>query len=188
MDDSNDVPSDEHWLTVGQAARISQVDPSTIRRWADRGQIRARSTPGGTRQIAQSSLREGFDRETASKSTAASRSEHVGVDPYSAIVHLSEQSSTWTHWHPDRLSPKRLEQLRLASDILTEAIADVAYAVEQELVKRDADEEPDGIFPPIRTTNTNHDGSGAPTPGHGIIDDTPEYLLANNPSDRPAQA
>lgn len=53
------VPSPEaaeRWLTLGQACRLLGVDESTLRRWADAGQVRTFRTPGGHRRFAQSDL------------------------------------------------------------------------------------------------------------------------------------
>ena len=44
------------WLTLGNASRILGVDESTLRRWADAGQIRAFRTPGGHRRFAEAEV------------------------------------------------------------------------------------------------------------------------------------
>lgn len=49
-------PSDR-WLTLGKACRLLSVDESTLRRWADSGQIRTFRTPGGHRRFAESEVR-----------------------------------------------------------------------------------------------------------------------------------
>jgi len=46
------------WLTLGQACRILNVDESTLRRWADAGQVRTFRTPGGHRRFAEGDVRE----------------------------------------------------------------------------------------------------------------------------------
>ncbi len=43
----------DRWLTLGQACRILNVDESTLRRWADAGQVRTFRTPGGHRRFAE---------------------------------------------------------------------------------------------------------------------------------------
>lgn len=43
----------ERWLTLGQACRVLNVDESTLRRWADAGQVRTFRTPGGHRRFAE---------------------------------------------------------------------------------------------------------------------------------------
>jgi excisionase family DNA binding protein len=51
---NGDAP--ERWLTLGQACRLLGVDESTLRRWADAGQIRTFRTPGGHRRFSESDL------------------------------------------------------------------------------------------------------------------------------------
>ena len=46
-----------HWLTLGQASRLLGVHPTTLRQWADSGQVRAFRTPGGHRRFAEEDLR-----------------------------------------------------------------------------------------------------------------------------------
>jgi excisionase family DNA binding protein len=44
------------WLTLGNASRLLGVDESTLRRWADAGQVRAFRTPGGHRRFAEADV------------------------------------------------------------------------------------------------------------------------------------
>lgn len=59
---SNNVPGaaleNGRWLTLGQACRLLNVDESTLRRWADAGQVRTFRTPGGHRRFAEVDVRE----------------------------------------------------------------------------------------------------------------------------------
>ncbi|MDE3095202.1 MAG: helix-turn-helix domain-containing protein [Chloroflexota bacterium] len=50
--------ADGRWLTLGQACRVLNVDESTLRRWADAGQVRTFRTPGGHRRFAEGDVRE----------------------------------------------------------------------------------------------------------------------------------
>jgi excisionase family DNA binding protein len=139
---------DDAWIGVGEAARLAGVDPSTIRRWADRGHVRARVTPGGTRQISRTSLRSGYQRETAARRTSASQSERPagGPDPVgehappeAVVPFLAAASTDWTRWTPRHLSRRRLEQLQAAIPDLRDALDDIAGAVDVELDNRDVD-------------------------------------------------
>ena len=47
----------DHWLTLGQACKLLNVDESTLRRWADAGQVRTFRTPGGHRRFAETDVR-----------------------------------------------------------------------------------------------------------------------------------
>lgn len=46
----------EEWLPLGQAAEQLSVHPTTLRRWADNGEIPVMLTPGGHRRFASSDL------------------------------------------------------------------------------------------------------------------------------------
>ena len=48
----------DRWLTLGQACRMLGVDESTLRRWADNGQVRAFRTLGGHRRFAEPDIRD----------------------------------------------------------------------------------------------------------------------------------
>src|SRR3989337_6920 len=50
-------PEQHRWLTLGQACRLLGVDESTLRRWADSGQVHAFRTLGGHRRFAESDVR-----------------------------------------------------------------------------------------------------------------------------------
>jgi excisionase family DNA binding protein len=51
-------PEQDRWLTLGQACKLLNVDESTLRRWADAGQVRTFRTPGGHRRFAEGDVRE----------------------------------------------------------------------------------------------------------------------------------
>ncbi|MHB8574804.1 MAG: MerR family transcriptional regulator [Dehalococcoidia bacterium] len=44
------------WMTLAQACRLLGVNESTLRRWADAGQVRTFRTPGGHRRFSQADL------------------------------------------------------------------------------------------------------------------------------------
>jgi excisionase family DNA binding protein len=46
-----------HWLTLTEAAEALRVHPTTLRRWADSGQVPVFLTPGGHRRFAASDVR-----------------------------------------------------------------------------------------------------------------------------------
>lgn len=52
-----DSPSRPVWLTLGAASELMGVSESTIRRWADAGEIRSYRTSGGHRRILEEDLR-----------------------------------------------------------------------------------------------------------------------------------
>ncbi|MGI8926108.1 MAG: helix-turn-helix domain-containing protein [Tepidiformaceae bacterium] len=54
---SDGRPPGETWLTLGAARELLGVSESTIRRWADAGDVRSYKTPGGHRRVAEGDLR-----------------------------------------------------------------------------------------------------------------------------------
>jgi excisionase family DNA binding protein len=44
------------WITIAQASKLLSVNESTLRRWANAGQVRTFRTPGGHRRFAQTDL------------------------------------------------------------------------------------------------------------------------------------
>lgn len=60
MDDAGSRPpasNDGSWITLARARRILGVNESTLRRWADSGQISSYRTPGGHRRFSESDIR-----------------------------------------------------------------------------------------------------------------------------------
>ncbi len=60
----SDPAAPPRWLSLGPASRLVGVDPDTLRRWADDGQVEAYATPGGHRR---------FDRRTLERLTSTRR-------------------------------------------------------------------------------------------------------------------
>ncbi|MEE8421350.1 MAG: helix-turn-helix domain-containing protein [Dehalococcoidia bacterium] len=55
--DSDSAPAVEtRWVNLGRACEILGVNESTVRRWADAGQVRCFRTPGGHRRFAEADL------------------------------------------------------------------------------------------------------------------------------------
>ena len=51
------VPKDSpRWLTLGEAARLLGVHPTTLRRWSDQGEVPYLRTPGGHRRFLREDL------------------------------------------------------------------------------------------------------------------------------------
>lgn len=51
-----ELSNDETWLTLSEAAELLDVHPTTIRRWANNGDLPALVTPGGHRRFAATDL------------------------------------------------------------------------------------------------------------------------------------
>src|SRR6187402_2125311 len=69
------------WLSLGPAARLVGVDPDTLRRWADAGQVDVFTTPGGHRR---------FDRQALERMRDARRPH---VRPLSSLGATPERMS-----------------------------------------------------------------------------------------------
>lgn len=122
----------ERWLSVREAARRASVDPRTIRRWADIGQIRARRTPGGHRQISLSGLADAYGAR--SKGTPSP----VSVDPPTAVPQWTAQAALWHLWTPPRrMSDDELTELRLDVEACDRALQDLRAVIAEELRRRD---------------------------------------------------
>ena len=65
------------WLSLGPAARLVGVDPDTLRRWADAGQIDVFTTPGGHRRFDRRSL----ERVCASRHSRTQPLASLGATP-----------------------------------------------------------------------------------------------------------
>ena len=48
--------AEARWITLGQACQLLGVNESTLRRWADAGQVRSFRTPGGHRRFSEEDL------------------------------------------------------------------------------------------------------------------------------------
>jgi excisionase family DNA binding protein len=73
--------ADAPWLSVGAASRRLGVDPDTLRRWAETGQVEAFTTPGGHRRFSRASL-----ERLASRRASPRRSSAVDLSGSSARI------------------------------------------------------------------------------------------------------
>lgn len=51
-------PQRDRWITLGAASQLLGVSESTVRRWADSGEIRSYRTSGGHRRVLEADLRQ----------------------------------------------------------------------------------------------------------------------------------
>lgn len=56
LDMSDPKEESSHWLSLGEASRLLDVHPGTLRNWADRGHIPFFRTPGGHRRFSKADL------------------------------------------------------------------------------------------------------------------------------------
>ena len=79
------------WLSLGPASRLLNIDPDTLRRWADEGRVEAWTTPGGHRRFDRRALerlatdrRRGIGRPLASMGASPERLNRVYRRHYAA--------------------------------------------------------------------------------------------------------
>jgi len=123
----------DQWLSVREAARRAAVDPRTIRRWADTGQIRGRRTPGGHRQISLNGLGTAYSSAGRRPATEA-----IDLDPVVEIPRWAAQAAFWALWQPTRRqSDDELAELRIDIDACRRALTAIEIAITGELRRRD---------------------------------------------------
>jgi excisionase family DNA binding protein len=86
----------DRWLTLGQACRLLNVDESTLRRWADAGQVRTFRTPGGHRRFAEVDIR-GIVNGRGKKQPYTSEVEEVATRRIRRQVHNRTNADWYTH-------------------------------------------------------------------------------------------
>ncbi len=75
-----DEPQAQPWLSLGRASRMLGVSHSTVRRWADAGEIRSYRTSGGHRRILEEDVRQFMAQHTqAAGSTDTDRISELAV-------------------------------------------------------------------------------------------------------------
>ncbi len=123
----------DRWVPVREAARLANVDPRTIRRWADSGRIPARVTPGGHRQISVSGLGASYSPAKRDRNI-----DPVAVDPDVAVPQWVATSLIWHTWRPPRrLSEDEIALLRMDVRRLSSALEDLTESLTDELQDRD---------------------------------------------------
>lgn len=120
-----DLPVEETWLPLKQAAERLSVHPTTLRRWADSGAIRVMVTPGGHRRFAESELvrfaqaRGGLRSETAYQEKLASEALST---TRSEIA--TQQDARWLTKLDDAARARNREMGRRLMGLLMQFIAD----------------------------------------------------------------
>ena len=136
-------PSSSEWLGLGDASRLLGVAPGTLRRWSDRGQVQAFTTPGGHRRFRRSALERLLPGErvvrpslarsgmTTSRLVRAYRQEaRAAARSVPWIFELNDEQREWFRHHGRRLAGALLGHLESqdeeAHDRLAEATAEAA--------------------------------------------------------------
>jgi excisionase family DNA binding protein len=67
------------WLNLSEAAELLGVHPSTVRQWANRGELPAHRTAGGHRRFRRDDLEGRATARVAARTTMQERSYHAGM-------------------------------------------------------------------------------------------------------------
>lgn len=130
----DDALEPDEWLSVGQAARMTNVCQATIRRWADQGKVDARLTPGGQRKISQRSLSQAL----APAAKRGPRRSMPRVSPREAVAMWSEAMLDWDDWTPPgRLDDDDIFLMRQEVDDLVKGLGRLRERLSAELRERD---------------------------------------------------
>ena len=117
------LPSEStRWTSLGHACRILGVNESTLRRWADEGQVRSYRTPGGHRRFAESDLL-----------TLVNSGGKADEQPYRKLGNaaltrirrdLSRERGHSASWYEGTASEESRERLRLLGRRLVDLVPD----------------------------------------------------------------
>lgn len=109
------------WLTLGAASRLLGVSESTIRRWADSGEVRSFRTAGGHRRVAAEDIRAILERGTRGRAPEADR---IGSLALARVRRrLARTKGTPVMAHLQTLDEASRERLRLLGRQLVDLFA-----------------------------------------------------------------
>ena len=122
MPDPTPVPGGRQtWLTLGAASELLGVSESTIRRWADAGEVRSFRTRGGHRRILEDDLRQIVANATSTPSRDTDRISDI------ALGRVKRRMSRTRVGHPtaafEGFSDDARERLRLLGRQLVDLFA-----------------------------------------------------------------
>lgn len=113
--------SRQHWLSLGGASALLGVSESTIRRWADAGELRSFRTPGGHRRILEEDLRSLLAGTSPAAGTDASHISDIALARVRRRLSRDRRSHAMDAF--EGLDAEVLERLRLMGRQLVELFA-----------------------------------------------------------------
>ncbi len=112
----------QNWLTLGAASELLGVSESTIRRWADAGDVGSYRTRGGHRRILEEDLRQLVSAQAgAPPSRDTDRISDIAIGRIKRRISRGRQGHTTTVF--ERLSDDARERLRLLGRQLVDLFA-----------------------------------------------------------------
>jgi excisionase family DNA binding protein len=109
------------WVTLGSASELLGVSESTIRRWADSGEVRSYRTSGGHRRILEEDLRVIVDRATAVPSRDAGRISDIAIGRVKRRLNRGRQTHSMQIF--DGLADEVRDRLRMMGRQLVDLFA-----------------------------------------------------------------
>jgi len=105
-------PQRQNWLTLGAASKQLGVSESTIRRWADAGEIRSYRTHGGHRRVLEEDLRAIVASAGANAANRdADRISDIALARVKRRISRGRQAHSLDHF--SSFSPEAVDRLRL---------------------------------------------------------------------------
>ena len=115
-------PAAQNWLTLGAASELLGVSESTIRRWADAGDVGSYRTRGGHRRILEEDLRQLVSAQAgAPPSRDTDRISDIAIGRIKRRISRGRQGHSTTVF--ERLSDDARERLRLLGRQLVDLFA-----------------------------------------------------------------
>ncbi|MEX2226599.1 MAG: helix-turn-helix domain-containing protein [Dehalococcoidia bacterium] len=113
------VPEQDRWLTLGQACKLLNVDESTLRRWADAGQVRTFRTPGGHRRFAETDVRSIVEGRSARSYSDVGDLATRRIRQQLGRSHNADWYNTVDESHREKLRPLGRRLMALVADYLS---------------------------------------------------------------------
>jgi excisionase family DNA binding protein len=114
-------PTKMNWLTLGAASGLLGVSESTIRRWADAGEIRSYRTNGGHRRVLEDDLKQLIVSAGGAPSHDSERISDLALERVKRRISRGRQRQP--HGVFDDFSPEVRDRLRLMGRQLVDLFA-----------------------------------------------------------------
>lgn len=112
------------WISLGEAAKLLGVHPTTVRNWADQGEIPFRRTPGRHRRFQRSALEHWASRKKDKEKTFPGGSHAQAIVEF-ALGHtrfsVNEETLKQYEWY-EKMSPEAREHSRRYGRRLLQAL------------------------------------------------------------------
>ncbi len=104
---------ERNWLSLGDASRFLGVHPTTLRAWADQGQVRAFRTPGGHRRFSQQDLQNFVaTRQSRGRLAPNGLAQHLLSHTRRALARNPDVLSIWQESHDEAARDEKRESGR----------------------------------------------------------------------------